>query len=296
MLLGAFPFSANAKGLCSFKGNVDFAENQFNIKFDCEDKATINAQLSSEAKDELYFKAKIEHLKLSFLDISTVLESVIKLVKEEKGPGRYYQGDVRSQYSLIDYKPVPELSGNYEIRNGRLFLRSLRWGGVQCQGYLGLLPPHDLDLTVQVEDIRSNDFFKLIGLPEEELNISGYIEGVFADLEYDNIILNFEVVYPFILITDSVIAQTNGLIFQMEGAVSLIQKDAKTVQEELARLKMSPIVDESMERREWTIKRKSKEGSSSMTEFKYRMQKSGYLNRPFEEQPDILGIERSIQF
>ena len=199
-----------------------------------------------------------------------------------------------------------------------MIIQTLQWGGVHCQGYLGLLPPHDLALTIRVEDIKSNDFFKIIGLPEEELKVSGYItgvfrisgfldraiirgriesgNGVFADLEYDNIILNFEVVYPFIRITDSIIAQTNGLTFQMEGAINLTHRDVKTVQEELARLKMSPIVDESMGHREWTIKRRTEEGSSSMTEFKYRLQKRDQLQRPLTDQSDILGIERRMKF
>ena len=39
-------------------------------------------------------------------------------------------GEIRSRYSLVDYKPIRELSGQFEIKDGRVSLTSFSFGNL----------------------------------------------------------------------------------------------------------------------------------------------------------------------
>ncbi len=300
-----------------FKGNIDFRQKNVFVKFNLKDRGRTTFSLNFAKPRHYIFKIQCDHVRTPVFVISSVIEGDVDLVQSRDKRSSFYRGRVRSQYSLIDYKPVPELGGNFEIRKGKLIINLLAWEGNIVKGYLRLFPPFDCDLDIRLDDVPIQNLMKITGWTEEDfpiegtldgqIHLSGFLdnlllegklvgaEGVFEDLQYDNFVLNFSGIYPRITLDHSVVAQSNGLVFQIEGSFDISKVNSHEMAREIGQLKFSPLVDESIERREWTIKRSQKEGSRGLTEFKYRLQNKD-VSTPYGVDADMLGVERKIRF
>jgi len=306
----------------TFKGDFDLTGQAINIVVDIEDQRSVAATFRRVADNGYKLSLDINHLKTPLFDLLSKIESDIEL-KQNDGNSSLpatdaprLTGKVWSRYSLIDYKPVTELSGNFEIRDNRLMLHSLDFGILKCSGSVGLGAPFDLDLVFNLYDVAMDDFLnfwgsgqpyqtagtvsgdiKVSGTPDN-LVLKGNLEsrgGFVQKLDYDVISLNIEGIYPNMKIARSLIAKSDGVSFSFEGPLNL--KDKKNFKKQLKALTIAPLVLGSGSEREWTIKRLNPDATET-TELKYRMRTGDALGTgtSIDDEIDMLGIEQTRKF
>jgi hypothetical protein len=303
----------------SFKGDVDFSEHSFNILLDFDEDRSLAAAAQRTSETAYHVSMSVRHLKTPHFDLSSEIESSVEVIgraglpPETPGEG-FLRGEVWSRYTLLDYKPVKELSGGFEIRDHRLYLAALSFGNLKCSGFIGLVPPYKLDLVFHLFEIEMEDFLDFWGVGKkyessglvsgeirsygtfDRLVLKGSLEsrhGFVHKLDYDIISLNVGGVYPDMSITNSMISKADGVSFTLGGPFNL--KDKENFKKQIKALTIAPLVSDS--RSEWTIKRLNP-GVSGTTELKYRFRKGDALGNgaPADEKIDMLGVERTKKF
>ena len=305
---------AFAEPLFSLNGQADFAGKKADFNLRLKDGGSVTAELEKVADKKLKFSATIDHVRTPVFDVSSVFQSTIEVV-EEPQTGQFYRGVLESKYSLINYKPAQELSGFFEIKKERLTLKNLSWSGFVVDGFVGLVPPYEISLTLRFSEIPAEDLnvitgcksgeSRMEGLVSGRIQISGFsdrlllsgkltaFDGAIDNLVYENAVINFDGMYPILQISESSITEDSGLSFNIEGNLDL--RSHCNLMTGLIALKMSPIINENVLHREWTIKR-SKDSEQRATEFKYRMQKNDDVGGSSQKDSDMLSIEHNIQF
>ena len=308
--LGLHP--CEAKFLDSFDGNVDFINKKFDVSLRFNDGSFISAQSLPTSANDFSLTVKIDHLKTKIFEISTLLKAEMRTAEDSKKQ-HFLKGTVESRYSLISRKPAREMAGSFEIRNNRIYLYSVSWGDMVIDGYIGLSAPFETDLILKFNDMSGNDFFMLTGCSEDlkmPSLVSGHIQltgladkiflkggfvsytGIVGDLKYDNLMINFEGIYPKVRIIDSKIIETDGLSFNLEGEYDLTKKcDPEGA---LSGLRASPLIDDTALHTEWTIKEK-KQSETSSTGLKYLLKKETDKDLSGQDS-GMLGVEHTIKF
>jgi len=89
------------------------------------------------------------------------------------------------------------------------------------------------------------------------------------------------------------VTQEGGVSFFLEGSVDL-SKDFKNFSEQLAKMKILPLIRQTDVDREWTIRRETEGRKDGETEFKYRLRRDREVSGIGEG--GMLTIERSLKF
>ena len=316
VILCAMPFNqAAAELVCPFTGQVDFGEKKFNLTLQFNRESSISFEGASLPEDNYHLLVQVNHFKTTIFDLSTEFESFIGVTDKDDAAKRSFQGQIKSRYSLINYKPFRELSGFFEMKGRKLYLESLSLGGVTLSGTVELFSPYKVDLSLLLNEIKMADFLSFWGVDEDldsQGSVSGHIlvsgildqlglkgslasyNGFVDQLQYDSIVLNLDGVYPIIHLNNSRVAQTDGMTFNLEGDLDLTKKEE--FPEQIAALNMLPLISEDKSSREWTIKSKESSPTSHTTEFKYFLRKEHSDTGTLKEESDMLGVERSIKF
>ena len=174
-----------------------------------------------------------------------------------------------------------------------------------------LNPPFKMDFDVRLSSISMSDFLFFWMKSKEEaqgevsgrIKVSGRIDqlalqgklesfkGFIRQLQFDSIYLDVAGIYPQMNINQpSTISKSDGLIYSLEGPVNLADK--VNFKNQLKKLKISPLVNTTKSRNEWTIKRQE-EGDSS-TSLKYLLRQNDDVQAAADS--DMLGVERAIKF
>ena len=319
LILQAGPVGAQT--LFSFVGEVDFVKNQFDLVLHLNDESSVAARALRTSDKQYQVSFDIDHLQTPFFDLLSKIESSVELAHSDGtstgiSAKPTLKGHVWSQYSLVDYKPINELSGSFEIKGDKFYLNSLAVGNMKCQGSIEIVAPYKSDLSFLLGDMPMEDFLKIWGVGEEydssgfvsgEIHVSGVPgrmsmkgnleghNGHVQKLDYDTISLNIEGIYPNMTIVRSMVSKSDGVSFTLEGPLDLSDKD--NFKKQLKGLTYSPLVSDSGREREWTIKRINPD-SEETTELKYRFRKGDALSTgtTVGDEIDMLGIERTRKF
>mgnify|MGYP001608266852 FL=1 len=234
-------------------------------------------------------------------------------MKDEEGPTAW-RGKISSRYSLVDYHPIRELAGHFEIKNQRLSLDSFSFGNLTFTGGVDLVYPHMVDLVIRLNSVLMKDFldfwvknngYESDGTVSGEIRVSGPLShpalkgsleshnGFIAELSYNSIDLNAQGTYPRIHLARSVISNTDGVSFNLDGLFDL--SDLENFGKQINSLTFSPLVSDSLAQREWTIKR-LRQGGSSATEIKYLLKKGDGMGSSQSDGSGMLGLERTVEF
>jgi len=321
ILIGLTPKLSFAEETFSFKGQVDFIKNEFNIVLDWDGKSLVAATAKRISETSYRFLVDIEHLKTPFFDLLSKIESSVEIIdnsgsSKKMFPNTTLKGKIWSRYSLIDYKPVQELSGSFEVRDQRFYLKKLSFGRLICNGYIDLVQPFKLNMSVDLMDVDMNDFlnfwsaktqYESSGAVSGKIKASGTLDnlmlkgrltshnGFVQKLDYDVISLNIEGIYPHMQIARSTISKSDGASFTLNGPFNL--SDRAHFKKQIKALTIAPLVSESGSEREWTIKRLNQE-KSGVTELKYRLRKGSALGigTSARDESDMFGFERTQKF
>lgn len=321
VFIAAAPADGHSGGVFPFEGRMDLSDSEVTMVLDLDGQGSAAARAQKLSGTEYRFSLDVDHLKTPFFDLTSRIESSVEIIRgtddSRAAPGgAVVRGEVWSRYSLVDYKPVRELSGRFEVRDKRLYVTSLSFGNFGCAGYVDLAPPHKFDLVLHLAGVGMNDFlsfwtggekYESSGAVSGEIKASGTLErlalkgslesrrGFVRKLDYDVISLNVEGVYPHMQIVNSIISRSDGASFTLDGPFNL--KDKDNFGKQIKALTLAPLVRDSGTEMEWTIKRLNPQDSGTV-ELKYRYKKGDAL----ETGPsagngiDMLGVERTRKF
>ncbi len=336
IFLSAIPRPSFSKELFSFQGQVDLTQKQFQFAVLLPSSGPSGADHPLEGRQSVVFNAAkisendyrfildVDHVRTPLFDLLSKIESSVEVVSNGQETvsvarrpwmdTKVLRGKIWSQYSLVDYHPVRELLGQFEVKDGRLYVEALSFGNLSCRGEIALTPPYKLDMLVSLDHVDMRDFLSFWSMGKKHeaagsvsgqikvfgnlgrLSLSGNLEsrdGFIEKLEYNSIVLNAEGVYPQIEVGNSSVSKTDGVSFLLSGTVDL--SDQENFKKQVMALKFSPLVSESLSEREWTIKRLQKEGSGT-TELKYLFQKRGNTDISLPRESDMFGFEQSLEF
>ncbi len=299
--------SSDAAVVYPFEGEFDFRTKEFNITvLSKEDgKAVITNRLIEDKGYEL--SAKIDHFNTESSDLSSDFTAVFtKSVDVDNAI--VYNGTLNTQYMLVDFKPIRELSGDFFIKDKVLTFSSLKFGGVNCTGSFDFESPHAVNLAINIDRIPMDKFLD-VWQPSRTYDADGLVSGIIkvtGDLDalylkgkldgadgyiktfdFDEIHLDIEGVYPHLQIAQSKVLKKDGLNFEFEGPINL--RDRKNFKKQIKELTFKPVVRGSESEREWTI-RQVKDDSTGATSLKY------LLRKETDDVSGMLGIEKSLEF
>lgn len=304
-----------------FEGQIDFTKNEFNIVLDLGEESTVTAKAKQISEKDYRFSLDIEHVKTPLFDLLSEIETSVEIINKGNSVAprlgdTNFRGKVWSQYSLVDYKPINELSGRFEVKDKRLYVTALSVGKLTCEGYVDLTPPHSLNVVLHLAGVDMYDFlnfwathktYESSGDVFGEIKASGTLgrlelkgnlksrHGFVQKLDYDEIILNIDGIYPHMKITHSTVSKSDGVSFSLDGPFNL--SDKANFKKQIKALTLAPIVNDSRSELEWTIKRLNPKESGT-TELKYYYKKGNEIGiRPSAGgEIDMLGIERTSKF
>ena len=298
----------------SFRGSANLLTKELNLELNIPDNGIILFRGVNAESDTVDFDLTVHDLKVFVFDISTALSGTAKVV-ERPDAEPFVRGSVRRDKQDFETDKKEYISlGTFEFKDDKFFLDPIFFKGMTARGNLLLLRPYDIDLSLFFLDVPLSDFLYWIS-PEHnvyaegelsgEIQLSGAADrpdikgslnsydGQVEDFKYDSILLNFQGAYPTFELTQTSITEEGGVSGNVEGIVDL-SRGFDNFEEQIARLKVSPLIRETDVQREWTIRKQKGRKGESETQFKYRMRKdqgsSGY------EEADMLTIQRSIKF
>lgn len=305
---------AFAQEILTFHGDLDFTQSDFRLFVKFGENDFIQASAKQLKDSDYHVKLNVEHLKTPIFDLSSEIESLIAVLNSENASGKKLKGRLWSNYSILNYKPIRELSGNFEIDGKRVHLREVIFGSIRCSGYIDFLDPFKVDLDFDLSSIGMEDFlafwtgseiYEASGDVSGEIYVTGSLKqpvlrgnllsnnGLIKPLKYQTMKLNIEGLYPRMQILQSYISQSDGLSFSFNGPIDL--SDKTNFKKQIKALSIVPLVQNTEDRIEWTIKEFGEEEGSS-TKIKYLKIKNQDDTRFSQENGDILGVERSVDF
>lgn len=304
----------DAKRLLDFEGALNVKDRKFDLTIKSEEEGRLILKGRSLSSHDYHLYVDCEHLKTNRFDFSSQIEASLDFSGIKPGSEKNISGKIWSQYSLLNYKPIRELSGRFEVKNNRLFLHSLFFASVSARGYIDLLSPHNMNLEFGLFSIGMDDFidfwvknrkYDASGLVSGRINVSGDrkhwnlkgvlegSQGFIKRLHYNKIQLNAEGLYPNLRIADSVLSKSDGVSFVIKGNMDL--SDQKNFSKQIKMLTIAPLVNDSDAQVEWTIKRLESDDLGSM-ELKYLLRDEDQNDFSKEENLDMFGVQRTMQF
>ncbi|MDP2652954.1 MAG: hypothetical protein Q8Q08_02870 [Candidatus Omnitrophota bacterium] len=314
-LLGSVsPSVSEAKVLVPFSGRIDPGQKTFEFIIGADDNRAIALKAEQTADRQYQITVNIDHLKTPVFEISSVLEIPLEIGRDEKQKVPKISGKIWSNYTLVNFQPVRELSGQFEFRNNTIFIHYLLVGSLTCKGSFSLADPYPVNMTVQTLGIDIGDFLafwlkegagKASGPLAGELLFSGPLSrvqvkgsflseyGTIKTSTYQNFVLNFEGVFPFVQLTNSSITNANGFTSNVTGQIDI--RDLANLDRQIKGLKKEAIVSQEGDNLEWTLKRiKGEKGSA--TELKYLKTNDGSPGNYTQDEDDMIGVERKVSF
>ena len=301
---------------CSFSGEINFVQKSMNALLDFKDNGDMRIDLKGVEENRYCTFLVFNHVHTAFFDISSEITSELSIKQSPDHPGKkFYVGKIFSNYSLLDYKPVSELSGRFEIQNNRLSVPFLTFSNMNVEGYLDLEFPYNLSFFLRIASMDMDDFLNF-WVRNKNYDSSGevfgtikatgklsrlFLEGEFKSydgfikaLKYNMIQLKIKGFYPKMQIYDSTLSKMDGMSFAFSGPFNL--GDKGNFKKQIKALTLAPIVHNDDQELEWTIKRLRDKEDGSSFELKYLLRQDKAKGSGDENESGMLGVEKEIQF
>jgi hypothetical protein len=315
-LLGGMVFCPDlyAEHVYPFQGNLNLAEKNFVFSVKMDQEAALNLKVDNKDGDVYRAVLDVQHLPTPFFEMTTDIQSVVN-VHRQNDQVTGISGSFWSQYSLVDHKTVPEMSGRFDLKDGTLRVDDLIVGDFNAEGSADIISPYNLEAMVAFDGIDLGYFLdwlsggkkKFVGSGElsgkivlggtpERLSLKSTITsdgGYVETLPYDRMVLQLQGIYPLVELTNSTITRTNGFSFDLDGTVDL--SDKENMASQIASIKTIPLVKESSLQSEWVLKR-VQDINGNDSETKYFMKKDKGVGASDGDDYGIFGVERKIGF
>lgn len=210
-----------------FWADADLDHKVISLELVLKKEAKFLAEISSQNFEG---SLKLNHFKFKDFDVVTELNLEGELIR--KDGHATIVGKIKTQKSILDYKPFRELEGTYQIEDGNLKILSLGLGeDYRLSGMVELQKPFLADLTLIIDgpdmadlliyskDVKEDALsgrikgeFRIIG-PLTSPRVKGHIvvkDGNFGEIKYETMVVNLEGDREVIAIKDSWLYQKEG--------------------------------------------------------------------------------------
>ena len=223
-------------------GEFDFATGDYRMKFEREQR---RFQIHSNV-NRLDFQTEfqLDHAQISHMDWVMLARVHIRplTAANKKAPLRF-KADVKTEYLIMEYEPLQDFEGNFELDEEGLQMIDAHWGGVFQLG--GRVPfkggKPRVDLLLRIDGYSLDSTRDLGGRPlpqnlrgnlEGKLKLAGEwsrpeVQGYFTikdgqldKLDYDRAVIQFRGFPPYLKLYDSKIFRGRSTL-TMLGAINL---------------------------------------------------------------------------
>jgi hypothetical protein len=297
----------------TFQGQIDFSRKSVNVFLRQNQDSHLTIQAFQASKTDYKFSVSANKMQTSSFNFSGDIEGAVAFVADSPG-GAIWRGEIRGDNALVNQKPLERILGQFEFKNKRLYLHSLSLGNIITKGFVDMFAPYKVDLDLNLVAVDLDQFLNFWvrkksylseGSVAGEIKVSvtldrpylkGSLEsfnGFIKKLYYDTIYLNCEGYYPHMQIANSTISERNGMSYTLEGNFDL--SDHENYKNQIKALDVSPLVSNEPGASEWTIKRIQDE-ESGITELKYLLRDRLSPGSSVQEDADMIGFERKMEF
>ncbi|MBF0122438.1 MAG: hypothetical protein HQL21_03380 [Candidatus Omnitrophica bacterium] len=306
-----WPTLSWGRAVIPFSGTVDLKAATVDLLFGSEGGTSVAFNAARVTPQKYHMVCGLSHVKTPLCDVATVLTGDLEFVGT--GPDKMgLVGEISSQYTLLDYKPIRDLYLKFSIEDRKLVVDSFWIGAFSGHGAVDLVGDRRMDVAFEVLSLDLEDMMALIhpqvktkplaftGVVTGELKMRGAFSrpevsgrlvaynGRFKVLDYDSIVLNIDGTYPLLRLPEVIITSAEGLSFRVKGAVDL--SDLAHLDRQVRLFQRVPIVASSGGRSEWVFKRLTSDGASK-TEMKYFLMKDDR-----GDASAVVGVQKSIGF
>lgn len=308
------PIAAEAK--CIFKGDLDFMQNNFALELNFKEKEKLAVELNFLPDDKFILKSKLDHIQLLNSYLTTELISEGSVIKNNKGQVEGLNGEIKTNYSLLNFKPISEISGYFELTKSYINIFSLLWGNLRVSGKINFDNQPRLDLSVDVIDMDINELAELLGADLGNLSVSGLVNGkVKIDglisspqikgqlrvangnidtLEYNEIVINIEGMYPLLKFIDSNIFEREGYVYALTGSFNVEELD--NINSSSHKIKLTPLSNDDFSWQEWKLRRQKSYSQDGALELEYKLKEDQPFKMRLRDDEEILSLEHSVKF
>lgn len=320
-----FSFIAEGYADFSFKGQLDFPHKELELTFDIpqptehdampvenlDDHGSILIKAQQTLDGEYRISLDIGHLRTPQFYFTGNIQGIVQILDREMDGGNFIEGQWWGKKPVVNFETINDISGQFKMSDQRFYLKSFSSGDILGKGYMDLKPPYKMNFDVNLTSIAMKDFLSFWMKHKEEnaagkvsgnIKVSGNLQnlalqgklesfdGFVQQLKFDSLYLDIAGIYPKLTINqESTISKSDGLSYNFQGLVDL--NNIENFKNQLEKLTISPLVNETKSGKEWTLKR-VREGDAS-TEFKYLLRQD---DKNSSSDSDMLGVERSIKF
>lgn len=317
-LIGVFfvvPAASEARPLAHFFGQIDLPQKTVEVTIEDVERRSAKIKFLPVAENLYQLFVEMDDIITPFFDISTHVASSWEVKRNPMGKVVALLVKLQSQYTLVNQKPVSELSGQLMIRGHKIVLNSLAGGTFYAGGEMDMTSPYRLKGETKFSAIPLKSVLPFFsGQPDIEadgdvagaLQIKGTPDAIFIEGElfssagsveawsFRSIDLRVAGQYPILFIQDSVINQTDGMLFKVTGPFDISRQD--NWQKQAPALTMSPVVEGDAQTSDWMLKRIDSGKKSGSTELKYRLQQKKDVNTLSDQDADMIEIQRKMKF
>ena len=307
-----FCFEARAEHIYPFQGHLNLENMDFSFSVKMDQGASLDLKLKQKDTDTYQAVADVQNVQTPFFEMTTEIQGVVDVHRQDDQVSGI-SGHFWSQYSLVDHKTVPEMSGRFDLKSGILRVDDLIVGDFTAEGSVAVVSPHDLDGSISFDGIDIAYFLDWLSGERKKYvgsgNISGHVDlsgvpeklavkaiitsdgGYIENLQYDRMALQLQGIYPLVDLTNSTITRTNGFSFDLDGTVDL--SDKHNMSSQIALIKKIPLIKDNNLQSEWVLKRVLS-GESAETEYFIKKDKGSGLSG--QDDYGVFGVERKIGF
>ena len=293
---------------------MDLSKNELGLILHLDEESFLRANIQKISAANYQLLLNVEHLKNASVFLSDNIESTLSIIQGSDGVDRLISGKIWSQNSSLSTPTAHHLTGDFEIRDNKIYFNDFSWGSLDGEGRVDLTYPYKVDFHLKLSALDINSFldfwgggrdFSSAGEVSGEIKISGAInqislkgslesyDGFVSELKYNSLYLHVEGTYPNLQIAHSTVSQADGMSFSFEGPFAL--NDPKNFKKQIEALTISPLVSNSAVASEWTIKRTKNENEQT-SELKYFLRKDENVDSHLKEDQNLLGVMKTVEF
>ncbi len=268
---------AQGRRVVPFEGTLDFQAMELSMAFGRLPEGTLGVKVSKVAPGRYSLHADIRHMMTPLCDVAAALDGKFEIVGREYAR-RELQGEVSTQYTLLNYKPVRDLYVKFAVRERRLIIDPFWFGFVSGRGKIDLTGDHTVDAGLDLVSTDLEEIWEMLrargitppplsGIVTGAVSLKGPVarlswggalsayNGRLKDFDYERISVRFEGQYPMLRLIEGAVVSPEGPRFKVEGALDL--SDMTRITTQMHQLKRDFVVSESDSGRAWTLNRLS---------------------------------------
>lgn len=306
------PCDAQARVSYPLKGSIDLTAQAVDVSLSLDSESSIQL-LTKKQPENFAISLKFNHIQIEKFVISTSLEAAFQQVLETDNSSTW-KGKWWTRYSLVNFQPIRELSGELQLKSEELTFTNTVVGPLLLQGKIEIVSPNHFSSEVLFQDVDLETLMKwwlknkesvFGGTISGKLGISGDINNVmlnskfivedvtYKQYSYDKIEASFSGRFPNVVISDCVVTMPEGFEVNLNGPFDL--SDQENYKNQILALSRNLLIDESDSALKWTFKGVD-DNQSGKTEIKYMRRKNEFFGKGPVNDENFIGLERSLEF